>query len=920
MDTRENFDYPAAMKQLINYYYEQCPRSIMPLFLLYLARSSKPGKEMLKVDEKIRKPLDWKDKPEQKYGSPILSQFTQEDAAELAKTDPAGAHLLDRWRCNEMDHMSIVVMYSGTRLQEIREAFQKYDEALGDSMNKRRALFLFVQGLLQCPVEFLKDCYVDIAHDILQHASVFEEFDDIHIARFERWILGDIKGPVFVPFARAPYAAALLGNATIATESTGPVSDIASMVSELVIKGNGIKKATCITATKPYESLGDAKYDGAILNYAYHSEKTDETSWHYCLKQMKNNLSDKAKYVGLIETKYLFKMVGKQKMFKEIIADSSLEAIVLLPREYGLALISVNKAKKHPNNVKMVNLYNENLVWPSRFNPSRFFQYLVSRHSKTVTIDTLAKEQTTIDSFFEESIPHIDGFKIVPLGKYIKRIRKESLFGYSDSTNPEELLRVQIDRDEPYSPFRYMAWSYQTNSFSIFEPTYYLDSSSLLVNEFGDLEPRIYGWDKGCPFNRDCPPAIMSEGLAFSISSSIYPEYIINELRKPYVISQLNHWSASKEKRHSEDEILDLKIYVPIDDNPIKAEESLCQKELNECVIPNGTQLEVGSGESYRIEKCIGQGGFGITYLATHSSYWGEDDEMVVLKEFFATGLRQESMRFDGMRVAIPINGDFDSMKRGTDVYGHLVKFIEESRTLHKWGSNRDSRLVYSKESFYYYDTNTWYYTMPYYQKGSLKTLLEEHGPIDEDIFIERIIRPVSVAINTLHKDNWLHLDIKPDNVLIGDDDYAMLGDLGISQHYDENGKKDTSGGEVGSGGFAHRRQFDTDFIERFHPELDIYSFAMMIYSVLSGDNPRRFTMDKLNQPSLDMSDQMREALRLALDPDLKTTPRNIQAFMHMLPGCEDMVFEDIQPIEEAPEYDCEEFNPDDFGDLTYFT
>ena len=78
--------------------------------------------------------------------------------------------------------------------------------------------------------------------------------------------------------------------------------------------------------------------------------------------------------------------------------------------------------------------------------------------------------------------------------------------------------------------------------------------------------------------------------------------------------------------------------------------------------------------------------------------------------------------------------------------------------------------------------------------------------------------------------------------------------------------------------------------------------------------------MDKLNQPSLDMSDQMREALRLALDPDLKTTPRNIQAFMHMLPGCEDMVFEDIQPIEEAPEYDCEEFNPDDFGDLTYFT
>ena len=102
MDIREHFDYPAAMKQLINYYYEQCPGSIMPLFLLYLARTSKPGKELLKVDEKIRKPLDWKDNPERRYSSEILSQFTQEDAAELAKTDPSGAHLLDRWRCNEM--------------------------------------------------------------------------------------------------------------------------------------------------------------------------------------------------------------------------------------------------------------------------------------------------------------------------------------------------------------------------------------------------------------------------------------------------------------------------------------------------------------------------------------------------------------------------------------------------------------------------------------------------------------------------------------------------------------------------------------------------------------------------------------------------------------------------------------------------
>ena len=906
MDIRENFNYPQATKQLIDYYYSQCEKSIMPLFLLYLAKTSKPGKELLIVDEKIRKPLDWKDNPERRYSSEILSQFTQEDAAELSKTDPAGSHLLDRWKCNEMDHMSIVVLHTGTRLKEIREVFQKHDEALGDSMQKRRALFLFVQGLLQCPKEFLRDCYVDIANDILRHAHLFDEFDDISLARFERWILGDINGSVFVPFARSPFAASMLGNASVSAESTGPASDLASMVSELIIKGNGIKKVNCISAAKPFDSLGDVKYDAIVLNYAHHSEKTDETSWHYCLKQVKNNLSDKAKYVGLIETKYLFKMVGKQKMFKEIISDCSLEAIVLLPRQYGKALISVNKAKKHPNSVKMVNLYNEDLECPPRF-----FQQLVSRNSKTVSIDTLTKEQTTIETFFEETIPQLDGFKIVPLGKYLKRIRKESLFGVSDSTNPEDLSVIHIDHDKPYSPFAYMAHSRSMDSFSIYEPTYYLDTDSLLVNEFGNLDARLYPGDR--------EPAVFSDGLAFAVSSRIWPPYLINELRKPYVLAQLNHWSTSKDKHHSEDEILDLRIYVPTDDNPIKKEQSICKGELNECVIPNGQQLEPNPGEIYRIDKFIGQGGFGITYLATRSSYWDDEEETVVLKEFFATGLGQESMRFDGMRVAIPINGDFESMKKGTDVYGHLVKFIEESKTLHKWGGNPASRLVYSKKSFFNDDTNTWYYTMPFYKKGSLKTLLQESGPIDENTFIERVLKPISIAINTLHNDGWLHLDIKPDNVLIGDDDYAMLGDLGISQHYDQSGKKDTTGGEVGSGGFAHRLQYNPIFIEEFHPELDIYSFAMMIYSVLSGDNPRNFSIEKLDAPFIDMSASMKDALRVALDPDLKTTPRSIVDFMHMLPGCDDMVFENILPVEDDSEIDPNDFDFD-LEDLPYFT
>lgn len=908
MDIREHFDYPAAMKQLINYYYEQCPGSIMPLFLLYLARTSKPGKELLKVDEKIRKPLDWKDNPERRYSSEILSQFTQEDAAELAKTDPAGAHLLDRWRCNEMDHMSIIVLYSGARLQEIRETFQKFDEALGDTMNKRRALFLFVQGLLQCPLEFLKDCYIDIVHDILKHAGVFEEFDDIHIARFERWILGDVKGAVFVPFARAPYAASLLGNASVATESTGPVSDIASMVSELILKGNGIKKVTCVTGTKPYESLGEVKYDGVVLNYAHHSGKTDETSWHYCLKQMKSNLSDRGKYVGLIETKYLFKMVGKQKMFKEIIADNSLEAIVLLPRQYGLALISVNKAKKHPNNVKMVNLYNENLVCPPRF-----FQQMVSRNSKTVTIETLAKEQTTIDSFFEETIPKMDGFKIMPLGKYLKRIRKESLFGVSDSTNPEDLSVVQIDRKKPYSPYDFMARSCPMDTFSIFEPTYYLDTDTLLVNEAGNLEPHLY--------RGDCEPAIFTDGLAFAVSSKMWPPYLINELRKPYVLAQLNHWSASKDKRHSEDEILDLKIYVPEAENPYDKERDICRKELDENILPNGFVVSDERGNFYTIQECLGRGGFGISYLATQDSYWNTDEEpkTVVLKEFFSSGMEDGSERFEGQRVAMAI-GDIESIRQETDLHSFLVKFIDEAETMEFFSKFPGCRVRGARSIFKCSETNTYYYVMDYYTRGTLDDELMETGPMCEEELIERVMKPIAIALDTMHNNHWLHLDIKSENVLIDDDGLAVLGDLGISQHYDENGIKITKGGGVGSRGHCCRLQYDMDYIQQFHPELDIYSFAALMYYGLTGSDVSKFSPKDLDAPFVEISDQSKKALKKALEPNLKTTPKSVRDFMHMLPGCEDMEFEDILPEDDEFNQIFEEGDPNDFGDLPYFT
>ena len=217
-------------------------------------------------------------------------------------------------------------------------------------------------------------------------------------------------------------------------------------------------------------------------------------------------------------------------------------------------------------------------------------------------------------------------------------------------------------------------------------------------------------------------------------------------------------------------------------------------------------------------------------------------------------------------------------------------------------------------------ETNTYYYVMDYYARGTLADELKANGLMKEEELIERVMVPVAVALDTMHRNHWLHFDIKAPNILIDDDGRAILGDLGISQHYDENGIKTTKGGEVGTRGHCCRLQYDLEFTKQFHPELDVYSFAAMMYNALTGNNVLNFSPEDLEAPYFEISAKSKKALKKALDPDLKTTPKSIRDFIHMLPGCEKMVFEDILPVEEEFAQLTEDFNPGDFEDLPYFT
>ena len=903
-----NFNYVEAFDRLLKYYYNDCPGRVMPLLLLYLAQDSKPGKAKVYIEEKIRKPLDWKDEPVKRYSSPILSQFTQEDAKELALTDPAGKHMLERWECNEMDHMSIVVHHSNEKIKEIRSFFQKKDESLGEDMKTRKALFSFVQGLEQIPKEVLKEKYLVFANMILKKADVLDEMEDYDLAMFEKFLLGkSAKGSVFVAQAKSPFVASTFNKSTVLTESAGPNAEFDSMVSYLIIKGNGCKEATCTFAEKPFRATGEDKYDYIIMNRAAHNQHTQHSDWHECLKNVKGNMSDTCRFFGLVENKYLFAMLDKQKLFQEVIDNKEIEMVILLPKKYGCSLVTLNKAKKNKDLVKFVNLYNEDIAYSNTPWPENKYKFLIQKHSTKTTIEVIQRAHHKIQKFFDYKLPEIEGFKLMPLRKFLRRITPSSSFCVSNTQQDDTISVITVDQTKPYSPYQFVADSMYVDTFSIYHNYYYLDDHSLIVNRKGALNALLYN---GCH-----NPAYVKDVMAFTIQNNkIFPQYIINELRKPYVQTQLDHWSHSSEGYHSEDEILDLMIYIPISEDVLETERNIYRTELDQNILPVGFEIDnFSEGDEYTIKKCLGSGGFGVTYLATKRNFFADGEQDVVLKEYLARGLRgQESHRDSNHWVSLRL-GDIEDIKSESSAYTYLVKFIEEAEVMNFFGKFPGCRIRTASEVFKYDETNTCYYVMDYYPNGTLEDEITKNGLMSEEDAIRRVMRPLARAVKTMHDNRWLHLDIKVENVLMDEEGLAVLGDLGISQQYDNDGNKITKGGGLGSSG-ACRWQFDEVFTSQFHPELDIYSLAAMYYLILTGNmDHRHFNPSDLDEYD-NISDESKNAIIAALHPDLETTPKDIVEFMRMLPGCADLELPVLLPeeVEDDEDFDLDDFDFDD--------
>ena len=124
-------------------------------------------------------------------------------------------------------------------------------------------------------------------------------------------------------------------------------------------------------------------------------------------------------------------------------------------------------------------------------------------------------------------------------------------------------------------------------------------------------------------------------------------------------------------------------------------------------------------------------------------------------------------------------------------------KFIKEAQMIAELRNKHTINIIDIFE-----ERETAYYVMEYIAGGSLKDLVEKNGALPEDKALP-LIYQIADALDYIHKRNITHLDVKPSNILLDEDQNAILIDFGISKHYDQEGGQ-TSNTPVGiSKGFT---------------------------------------------------------------------------------------------------------------------
>ena len=267
----------------------------------------------------------------------------------------------------------------------------------------------------------------------------------------------------------------------------------------------------------------------------------------------------------------------------------------------------------------------------------------------------------------------------------------------------------------------------------------------------------------------------------------------------------------------------------------------------------SGQELQDGK---YTIEKKLGHGGFGITYLTKDKK-----GNQFVIKTLKDTDID---------------NDEFDKF---------LQDFINEAIKLAKCSHHPHIVKVYEciKEG------DIWGMVMEYIEGKELGNL----GILSESQALE-YIQQIGEALTVVHQNGLLHRDVTPKNILVRDNkSEAVLIDFGIARDFTSNLTQTHT---------AYKTPFYAP-LEQYNERAkrgaftDVYSLAATLYKVLTGKEPESAISRMMGEPlappnklNPNISDRVNKAILKGLELQSENRPQSVQEWLYLLKIPEEII------------------------------
>ncbi len=213
----------------------------------------------------------------------------------------------------------------------------------------------------------------------------------------------------------------------------------------------------------------------------------------------------------------------------------------------------------------------------------------------------------------------------------------------------------------------------------------------------------------------------------------------------------------------------------------------------------------------YRVERLLGVGGFGLTYLATDANL----NLRVALKEYLPGDIALRGHDQSITPSSSETADDFNWGKR---------RFLDESRTL---ASFRHPNIV--RVMRFFEANGTAYMVMEYVEGDALPDWLKPRRPLPE-AQIAMLAGALLDGLEVVHSAGYMHRDIKPGNIYIRSDGSPVLLDFGSAR------QKSQELTAIVTPGYAPFEQYHTQ--GKQGPWSDVYALAGVLYWMVTGNRP----------------------------------------------------------------------------------